>query len=112
MFRGFDVNERQGSLLWLASLEWRVPLVKSVTWDCCDHVAGIRNIYAAAFYDVGNAYLDGHELGPIAHAFGGGLRLDVAWFGLIERTMLRFDAAKTINAATPWQFWVGVQHAF
>jgi len=48
----------------------------------------------------------------VAHALGVGLRLDVAWFGLIERTMLRFDAAKTINDSSPWQFWFGIQHPF
>jgi hypothetical protein len=111
-FRGFDLSERQGNLIWLASVEWRVPLVRGVTWDCCDHVAGIRNIYGAAFYDVGNAYLNGHPSGPIAHAVGGGLRLDVAWFSFIERTILRFDVAKTINSSAPVQFWFGVRQPF
>jgi hypothetical protein len=48
----------------------------------------------------------------VAHAVGGGLRLDVAWFSFIERTILRFDVAKTVNADTPLQFWFGVQHPF
>jgi len=52
------------------------------------------------------------SLGPVAHAFGVGLRVDVTWLGLIERTMLRVDAAKTINEASPWQVWVGIQHPF
>ena len=63
-------------------------------------------------YDVGNAYLDGRELGPTAHSFGGGLRLDLAWIGLVERTMLRFDAAKSLNIGSPWQFWFGIMHPF
>ena len=42
-----------------------------------DHVGGLRNIYFAPFYDVGNAYLSGHQLGANAHAVGAGLRLDV-----------------------------------
>jgi len=111
-FRGFDLRERQGSLGWIASAEWRVPLLKGVEWDVCDHIAGLRNVYGALFYDVGNMYEGGHQVAPIAHAVGLGLRLDVAWFGLIERTMLRFDAAKTINGSTPWQFWFGVQYPF
>jgi hypothetical protein len=112
LFRGFDLEQRQGSLVWVTSVEWRVPLKKGLEWDCCDHVAGLRNVYAAAFYDAGNAYIRGHALGDTAHALGGGLRLDVAWFGLIERTTLRFDVAKTVNANTPWQFWFGLQHPF
>src|SRR5438552_4036618 len=85
LVRGFDLAERQGSALWVGSVEWRVPLAKGLAWDCCDHVAGLRSIYAAAFYDAGNAYVRGRPIGDIAHAAGAGLRLDVAWFGLIER---------------------------
>lgn len=112
LYRGYDLRERQGSMSWVASVEWRVPIIKDVRWDYFDRVAGIRNIYGAAFYDVGNAYLNGKELGPVAHAVGGGLRMDVVWFGLIERTMLRFDFAKTVNDDTPVQFWFGLQHPF
>jgi hypothetical protein len=112
LFRGFDLQQRQGSLAWVASAEWRVPLIRGVEWDVCDHIAGARSLQAAFFYDVGDMYYRGESLGPVAHALGVGLRLDVAWFGMIERTMLRFDVAKTINADSPWQFWFGVQHPF
>ena len=112
MFRGFDLRERQGSLAWIGSVEWRVPLVTGVQWDACDHVMGLRNAYTALFYDAGDMFVSGHSLGPVAHAVGAGLRLDVAWFSLIERTILRFDVAKTVNAPTPVQFWFGVQHPF
>jgi hypothetical protein len=111
-FRGFDLAERQGSITWVGSVEWRVPLCKDLSLDLCDHVAGIRNIYLAPFYDVGDAYLNGHSLGPTAHALGAGLRVDVAWLGLIERTIIRFDVAKTLGGHSPTQFWFGVQHPF
>jgi hypothetical protein len=111
-FRGFDLNERQGSTVWVGSVEWRVPLATNLAWDCVDHVAGIRNIYLAPFYDVGNAYVNGHQLGNIAHAVGVGLRVDVTWLGLIERTTLRFDIAQTVNGSYPMQFWFGIQHPF
>src|SRR5439155_23642344 len=102
LFRGFDLAERQGSALWVGNVEWRVPVVRRLNWDVCDHVAGLRNISAVGFYDVGAIYVNGHTVGDVAHALGAGLRLDVAWFSFIERTVVRFDAAKTINAATPW----------
>jgi hypothetical protein len=111
-FRGFDLRERQGSLGFVGSVEWRVPLVRGVEWDCCDHVLGLRNAYTALFYDIGDMFIGGHSQGPVAHALGAGLRLDVAWFGLIERSILRFDVAKTVNADTPWQFWFGIMHPF
>jgi hypothetical protein len=112
LLRGFDIAQRQGSIAWVGSVEWRVPLAKQLTWDAIDHAIGVRNIYAAAFYDVGDAYLRNEEIGSIAHSLGAGLRLDVAWFSFIERTTVRFDIAKTVNANTPVQFWFGVNYPF
>jgi hypothetical protein len=84
-----------------------------LTWDLCDHAAGLRNVYAALFYDVGDVYVRGHEVGSIAHAVGAGLRFDVAWFSFVERAIIRFDVAQTINAPdTPTQFWIGIQNPF
>ncbi|HZZ80993.1 MAG TPA: M1 family aminopeptidase, partial [Gemmataceae bacterium] len=111
-FRGFDLAQRQGSMVWLGSVEWRVPLWTNLHIDLLDHVAGVRNIYVAPFYDIGNAYLMNRELGPTAQAVGAGLRVDVTWLGMIERTMLRFDVAQTISGNYPVQFWVGIQHPF
>jgi hypothetical protein len=108
LFRGFDVRQRQGNFVWVGSLEWRFPLAEHLTWDCLDHTVGLRNVYGAAFYDVGDAYVLGHALGPVAHALGGGLRFDVAWFSFVERTTLRLDIAKTIDSNAPVQFWFGV----
>jgi hypothetical protein len=112
LLRGFDLAQEQGSITWVASAEWRVPLAKQRTWDVLDHCIGVRNVYAAAFYDVGDAYLKNHSLGPVVHSVGVGLRLDTAWFSFIDRTMLRFDVAKTVNADTPVQFWFGIKHPF
>ncbi|MSU79708.1 MAG: hypothetical protein EXS16_16670 [Gemmataceae bacterium] len=111
-FRGFALSDRQGSLLWQASVEWRLPVMTNLRADFLDHTAGVRNIYFAPFYDLGNAYLHGKQLGDTAHAVGAGLRIDVAWLGFIERTMLRFDVAKTVNVDRPVQFWFGIQHPF
>jgi len=112
LLRGFDLAQRQGSITWVASAEWRVPLARHLVWDALDHSIGVRNVYAAAFYDLGDAYLKNQSLGPVAHSVGMGLRLDVAWFSFIERTTLRFDVAKTVNADTPVQFWFGIKHPF
>ncbi|MBI1831310.1 MAG: BamA/TamA family outer membrane protein [Planctomycetes bacterium] len=111
-FRGFDLHERQGNMLWIGSVEWRVPIMTNTQWDFVDHVGGVRNVYVAPFYDVGNAYLNSQPMGNIAHAVGAGLRVDVTWLGLIELTTLRFDIAKTVNGNYPVQFWFGIQHPF
>ncbi len=112
LLRGFDMAERQGNSVWIVSAEWRLPLLADARWDVLDHVIGLRGVYLAPFYDVGAAYLDGQLVNDVAHALGVGLRADLAWFSFIERTTLRFDLAKTWNAATPWQFWFGIQHPF
>ena len=112
LFRGFDLAERQGSSLWVANAEARLPLARDVHWDVVDHLAGARNIYLAAFYDVGNVYAAGRSVGGTAHAIGGGLRADLALFSFIERATVRLDIGKTLNAATPVQVWFGVQQPF
>lgn len=112
LFRGFDLAERQGSALWAANVELRLPLVRDVTWDALDHTVGARNLWLAAFYDVGAVYANGLVVGNVAHAIGAGIRVDTALFSFIERVTFRFDVAKTLNDKTPFQFWFGVQHAF
>jgi hypothetical protein len=112
LLRGFDLAQRQGSMVWVASLEWRVPLAKGLTYDCIDHSIGLRNVYGAVFYDVGDAYIRNRSAGPVAHSVGLGLRMDVAWFSFIERTSLRFDVAKTVNDNTPVEIWFGIKHPF
>jgi hemolysin activation/secretion protein len=112
MFRGYSLSQRQGSTVWLGSVEWRIPIIQRVDWDVLDHVAGVRNVYGAPFYDVGDAYVAGKQTGPVGHAVGFGIRIDVAWFSLIERTILRFDVAKAVNDDTPTQFWFGLDHPF
>lgn len=111
-FRGFDLADRQGNLVWIGSLEWRVPIARRLTASCLDHVVGLRNVQAIAFYDIGDAYVNNRSYGPVAHAFGAGIAFDLAWFAFVERTCLRFDIAKTINADTPVMFWFGIQQPF
>jgi hypothetical protein len=112
LFRGFDLAERQGSALWVANAEVRVPVAQNVSWNALDKVIGARNVWVAGFYDVGGVYSDGRVVNGVAHALGLGLRVDVAVFSFIERATLRVDVGKTINAPSPFQVWFGLQHAF
>jgi hypothetical protein len=112
LFRAFDLAQRQGSTVWVATVEWRIPLATHLKHDVADHLVGLRNLYGALFYDVGDAYVRGHSLGPVAHGVGVGLRADVAWFSFLERTVFRLDIARAVNVDTGLQVWVGVQHPF
>jgi outer membrane translocation and assembly module TamA len=90
----------------------RMPLFRNVEWDILDRTAGVRNLWLAAFYDVGAVYVDGNRAGNVAYAIGAGLRVDSAIFSFIERATLRIDVAKTLNAKSPVQVWFGVQQPF
>lgn len=110
--RGFDRAERQGSAVWIASAELRVPLVRHLDYGLCDNFAQLRHWYAVLFYDVGAIYLNGRTVGDVAHSVGVGMRFDTALFSFIERVTLRFDVAKVVNEDDPVQVWFGIQHAF
>ena len=112
LFRGFDLAQRQGSSVWVGSAEWRFPLMRRPQYAALDNIARLQHVYGAAFYDVGDAYIRGRSQAPTAHAFGGGLRLDVSWFSFVERTTLRLDIAKTVNADTGVQVWFGLNQPF
>lgn len=110
--RGLDRGDRQGSLVWIASAEWRVPFWCDIDYDFCDRLGRLKSIWGAAFYDVGDIYINGQSVDGIAHSVGLGLRLDVALFSFVERMTWRFDVAKVVNSDDPYQFWFGIQQAF
>lgn len=112
LFRGFDLRERQGSAVWIASMEWRLPVFSDLDYDVLDHLVGLRNVNVATFCDVGDIYVNQRSYGPVACAVGAGLRAELAWFSFLERTTLRVDVAKTVNADTPVQVWFGIMHPF
>jgi hypothetical protein len=66
----------------------------------------------APFYDVGDMYVAGHSLGPVAHAVGVGFRFQVDFFSFLERATIRFDVGKAIGLNTAPQFWFGVTQPF
>ncbi|HKB39689.1 MAG TPA: hypothetical protein VKD72_24850, partial [Gemmataceae bacterium] len=108
----YDVFERQGSCMWVASVEVRLPVKREVDLDVADRIMRLKNVYVAPFLDVGDMYLDRHSLGPVAYAVGVGIRLDVAFFSFLERATIRFDIAQAIDSNLGPQFWFGVQQPF
>lgn len=111
-FRGFSLAQRQGSTVWVGSVEWRVPLMEHMETDFCDHIAGLRTVQLAFFYDVGDAYAAGHSAGPVVHALGMGLRLDTVLLSFVERATLRLDYAQTLGQDVGPQFWFGITQPF
>jgi hypothetical protein len=109
--RALDLVTQTGSSVWLTTLEWRFPLWRSIDRDLCDHVVTLRNLYGAAFYDVGQSYLDG-RWGPVVHGPGFGLRLDVTLFSFLERATLRADLAQPIGISGGPVIWFGLNQVF
>lgn len=110
--RGLGRSDREGSALWLASIEWRFPIYRDWQLGIADNTARITHVYGAVFYDVGAVYLNERIVDGVAHSIGAGLRLDIAWLSFIERTTFRFDVARLIGEESPLFFWFGFQHAF
>lgn len=111
-FRGYSLAQRQGSTVWVGSAEWRVPVIEHMETDFCDHIAGLRTVQCAFFYDVGDAYAAGHSAGPVSHALGFGLRLDAVLLSFVERATIRLDYAQTIGQDVGPQFWFGITQPF
>lgn len=111
-FRGFDMAQRQGSTVWVGSVEWRLPVLRHLEWDVLDHVAGVRGVQVALFYDVGDALAAGNSYGPVAHAVGAGIRVDGVLLSFVERATFRLDFAQAIGQGTGPQFWFGVNQPF
>jgi hypothetical protein len=107
-FRGFDLAQRQGSSVWVGSVEWRLPAARNLHLNFIDHILTLHGIDLVPFSDVGNTYVSGHQVAPTVVDAGLSLRLDVSWFSFVERTLLRVDIAKTLNADTGTQLWFGV----
>ena len=113
LFRGYDMAERQGSQVWLGSLEWRVPVIRGADCSVCDHAATVQSLSLVPFWDMGAAYIRGRPVGgDIAHALGMGLRVGTDVFSFLERTTLRLDVARTVEGHTPVQYWFGFEHPF
>ncbi|MSR30091.1 MAG: hypothetical protein EXR99_01170 [Gemmataceae bacterium] len=112
LFRAFDLAQMQGSTTWVGSVELRFPLIRHSGYGFADRLFSLENTYLAVFYDVGNTYVSGQALGPVAQGIGAGLRWDVSFLSFVERVMIRVDAAKALNYDTGAQFWFGIQQPF
>jgi hypothetical protein len=123
-YRGVYPATRQGNALWLASVEYRFPLLKDVDveFPYIDNLFTLKGVNGAVFYDIADVYQDGsqaiYQKGPslssgrISHAVGAGLRFDLAFFSFLERAQFRVDFAKDISTNQPLVVWFSLQQPF
>ena len=91
--------------------QWRLPVISDSSVDFCDHLVGFRNLYFAAFTDVGNAYVREHP-SPRWPWASAAARAEFAWISFLERTTFRLDVAKAVNTNRPVQVWFALMHPF
>ena len=94
--RALDLQQQEGSSVWLSTLEWRFPIWGEVDQDVLDHVLCLKNLLGAVFYDVGESYFD-RGWGPVVHGVGVGIRFDLALFAFLERATARIDLAQPLG---------------
>ena len=109
-FRGQRSEDTEGSAFWVASAEWRLPLLTRLDLPIHDNVANWRSLYGAAFYDVGESFLFDQSQG-VDHAVGLGLYFDLALFSFLEELTLRLEYAHSLRHDTNVA-WFGLYHAF
>ena len=109
-FRGQNRDDTYGSAMWLASLEWRVPVWRGIDRPVADNFARLNDLYGSVFYDVGEAYLNGESLG-VDHAVGVGLYFQTALISFVEQATFRLEIAHSLRTDDTFlQF--GLYHAF
>lgn len=112
MHRALGFNAQNGSAFWLASAEWRFPIIGQLDKSLLDRAMTFDKVSGVLFYDVGETALR-QELRPVVHGVGFGLRIDTVLFGFLERVNLRFDLAQPVYGAKGGPvFWFGFNQVF
>ncbi len=112
MHRALGFNAQNGSAFWLATAEWRFPIVGQLGQSVFDRALSFDKVSGVLFYDVGETALRG-DLRPVVHGVGFGLRVDTVLFGFLERVNLRFDIAQPVYGAKGGPlFWFGFNQVF
>lgn len=112
MHRALSFNGQNGSAFWLASAEWRFPIIGQLDKSVFDRAVTFDKVSGVLFYDVGETAFK-QELRPVVHGVGFGLRVDTVLFGFLERVNLRFDVAQPVYGAKGGPvFWFGFNQVF
>ena len=110
--RALGFNAQNGSAFWLASAEWRFPIIKQLDKSVFDRAMTFDKVSGVLFYDVGETALK-QQFRPVVQGVGFGFRVDTVLFGFLERVNLRFDIAQPVSGAKGGPlFWFGFNQVF
>lgn len=109
-FRGQRTDDTEGSKFWLASVDWRFPLLSNLNWQLYDNFATLRSVNGSLFYDVGDSFIFNESQG-LDHAIGAGLYLDMPLFSFVENLTTRLELGHSLRHHTSI-LWFGWYYGF
>jgi hypothetical protein len=109
-FRGQRSEDTEGSKFWLASADWRFPLLTDMQLRFHDNFAMLRSVNGSLFYDVGDSFIFNRSQG-LDHAIGAGLYLDMPLFSFAENLTTRLELGHSLRHSTTI-LWFGWYNAF
>lgn len=109
-FRGQRSENTEGSKFWIASADWRFPLLTDLQMRFYDNFALLRSINGSLFYDVGESYIFNNSQG-FDQAIGAGLYFDMPLFSFIENLTTRLELGHSLRYDSTI-LWFGWYHAF
>lgn len=109
-FRGIRADRLEGSAFWVASAEWRFPLIEDLDIEFADNFAALRSISGAVFYDVGQSFVLNESSG-LENAIGAGLYIDLPLVSFVETLTVRLEYAHSLERNTDI-LWFGLFRAF
>jgi hypothetical protein len=110
--RGYAAKTIQGSRLLLGSIEYRLPLARSLALSTPGNFVNLDTVQLAAFFDAGKAW--NSDFSPVRfHKDAGlGIRLHFDTIGFLEKTILRLDGAKALEGKKETRFWLAISQTF
>ena len=111
--RGYDRKEIEGRDMLLASVEYRIDLLKNLNIRLLDNLIGFSGLGAVAFFDTGKAWYKDFDATDVKQDVGFGFRIPVNIGGFLEKMLLRIDVAKALGESKEdAHVWFGINHAF
>jgi hypothetical protein len=109
-FRGQRSEDTEGNAFWLASADYRFPLIASMDAPIMDNLLNWESLYGSFFYDVGESYLMDSSQG-VDHALGTGLYFQFAAVSFLDRLTVRLEYAHSLRDRANVA-WFGLYYAF
>jgi len=111
--RGYSLKTIDGSRMILGSLEYRFPLGDDLKFYFLNDLFCLNKIQGVAFFDAGSSWYSDFSEKKFKKDAGLGLRLHLSAAGILEKIVLRLDAAHAVNEPKEeTHFWFGINQSF